>query len=269
MVAIALPFQLRQQHAPTNEPSSPNRQGLRRVFFQFEPRNCTFFFLLCSFIFSFTYSAVIDMDAQMQQQQQYQDASGTDMIALQKVGAAATTAARPDERTTLSLSAPPRRHAPAATHPSVIVSLRVCVCVHLRVVARSPQLHSAPVIPLYSLDNYTFGTKEQQREKDANVKMRMERMERVGRTAKHESARSERVHTEECETSGEAQVAHSAPAVCAVRCVRVADRSELSQSRSSSQCRCSAARAQSRSSAHSAAADGKLILQTVSRQHGQ
>jgi hypothetical protein len=36
------------------------------------------------------------------------------------------------------------------------------------------------VIPLYSLDNYTFGTKEQQREKDPNVKMRMERMERVG-----------------------------------------------------------------------------------------
>lgn len=57
-----------------------------------------------------------------------------------------------------------------------------CVCVRVFSPTSPVQLHSAPVIPLYSLDNYTFGTKEHQREKDPNVKMRMERMERVGRT---------------------------------------------------------------------------------------
>lgn len=41
------------------------------------------------------------------------------------------------------------------------------------------KLQSGPVIPLYHLDNYTFGTKEQQREKDFNVRDRMERLERV------------------------------------------------------------------------------------------
>lgn len=127
----------------------------------------------------------MDMDAQMQMHHHHQDASGTDMIALQKVGATATATAarrtRPDDWT--ALSAPLHRCHPPHPQPliSVITSLRVCICVFSLL---SLQLHSAPVIPLYSLDNYTFGTKEQQREKDPNVKMRMERMERVGVAAR-------------------------------------------------------------------------------------
>ena len=73
----------------------------------------------------------MDMDAQMQMHHQQQDASGTDMIALQKVGAAATATAarraRPDDRT--AIPAPPHRcpsAPPTPTHPSVLMSLRVC-----------------------------------------------------------------------------------------------------------------------------------------------
>jgi hypothetical protein len=41
------------------------------------------------------------------------------------------------------------------------------------------QVLAAPVIPLYHLDNYSFGTKEPQLEKDGTIKARMERYERV------------------------------------------------------------------------------------------
>jgi len=40
---------------------------------------------------------------------------------------------------------------------------------------------TAPVVPLYHLENYSFGTKDAQLEKDASMAARMQRHEKVSR----------------------------------------------------------------------------------------
>ena len=152
----------------------------------------------------------------------------------------------------------------AAQHPSRSQQWSDCTdaCAHSHSVAllvSVTQLHAAPVIPLYHLENYTFGTKEPQHEKDATVKMRMDRQERVRQTHRGNALRAAAERRERRERSC---LRWTQRAPLFVHCSSSAP-PELSQPRHASQCGRHSARAQSRTPAHSAAADRIVILQAV------
>jgi hypothetical protein len=104
---------------------------------------------------------------------------------------------------------------------------------------------TAPVVPLYHLENYSFGTKDAQLEKDPNMAVRMQRHEKV----------STGLHTSD---AGKPSCAHAdaqSPLVC--NSGRTTMRMAPSHSGRSAAC------AQPWPSAHPAAASRPELLQTV------